>query len=277
MENENATDDVIVNEEEQVVEQTDDQTTGSVTTEGQEEVQQEVVETQPEERDDYYKNRSFELERKLSNLTSDLPKMIEETIIKTSETKQEKQEYTVAELEAYAMEHPEHRPWVEEQKEDLRDKRLEAKLQAKEEKSLKVQRRQQSEAKVLGDPRYADAFMKQPNGSKVLNPNSQLAHKINTYLNDSRLKGQPDSLEVAAKLAYADLVTQDTQVKDNKLTTLKRQNTKLKQATIVEGGGVNNNVPTKNNYDTAMDKLRTTGNRKDAHAAVKEYLARVKK
>ena len=65
---EEATDDVIVNQEEQVEETTETPPVSEEET--------------PVERDDYYKNRSYELERKLENLTTELPTIIEQAVTK---------------------------------------------------------------------------------------------------------------------------------------------------------------------------------------------------
>lgn len=268
MENENPTDDVIV--EKEVVEN-QEQTTDGVTIDAQE-TQQQEVEVQPEDREDYWKNRAHELERKQSNLVDNLPKMIEETIIKTTKKEESQKEYSISELENYALEHPEHRPWVEEEKSKVQEKKFRKLLDAEKKEQVQLNRKHQSEMKILNDPKYADAFVSDASGAKVFNSQSPLAHAIHSYMNDTRLKGQPDSLEIASKLAYADLVDKSSNKKDETVDNLKRQNTKLKQSTMVEGGGVINNVPTPDPYENAVNNLRKTGNRKDGEVAVKEYI-----
>ena len=266
---ENATDDVIVEDAVQNEEPISD---SGVTTEVQEEVQQ----TEEETRDDFYKNRSYELERKLSNLTNDIPKIIEENLAKqNTNNQQEQKEYSIAELEAYALEHPEHRPWVEEQKETKRQKQWEKLLRDKDQEVELKQRKAQSEQKVLNDPKYAEAFVT-VNGTKVFNDNSPLAHAMYGYMQDSRVKGLPDALEVAAKLARADLIDQSVQTKEQKLTTLKRQNTQLKQQTMVESAGVVDMAPVKDSFQKAQERLSQTGNRRDAEDAVKEYFKKIR-
>ena len=185
----------------------------------------------------------------------------------------EQQEYTVAELEAYALEHPEHRPWVEEEKDKKRKKEWKSMLDADKVERNQVIKKQQSENRTLSNPKYSEAFVKQ-GGQTVLNPESKLAHMIHGYMNDSRLSGQPDSLEIAAKLAYADYVDQSVQEKESKLTSVKRQNAVLKQKTMVDGGGVNDSTPARSDFALANERLSKTGNRKDAEAAVKAYMAR---
>lgn len=276
MEQLNTTDDVIVDDV--AVDEVVDQTTDSVTIEGQDDSQVEVVEKQPEERDDYYKNRSFELERKLSNLAENIPKIVEESVIKSSQTKKQTEEiYTTAQLEQYALENPDNRPWVEEQKAKNLKREFKEMLNEDKKAQKQVALKQQSETRVLNDQRYAEAFVQTPNGQKQYNPNSPLAHAINGYMNDPRIKGLPDALEVAAKLAYADNIYKSNGTKEEKLTTLKRQNTKLKQQTMVESGGVQQVPQTRDSFQSAQEQLAKTGNTKDATLAVKEYLRKIRK
>ena len=275
MENlDNTTDDVIIDQ----VEPQAPETTGDVIAEEQVDLQpQEVdnadVKETPESRDDYWKNKSYELDRKLNNLTAELPKIIEDNIVKATSNKQQEKKYSIAELEAYAIENPEHRPWVEEQKESIRKEEWAKMLRADKEEQQKVFLKQQVEARVLSNPKYADAFVKQ-GGQTLFNPQSELAQRMHSYMNDSRLNSQPDALEIAAKLAYADYI--DNQVKDKevKITNVKRQNAVLKQKTMADGGGTNDNTPVRSEFDVAKERLAKTGNRKDAEAAIKAYFAR---
>ena len=97
---------------------------------------------------------------------------------------------------------------------------------------------------------------------------------MNYYYNYSRLQGQPDALDIAARLAYADTITNQVHNKQEKLTTLKRENAKLKQHTMVEGGGVNQAPAPVDQYAQASDRLRQTGRVQDAQNAVAAYLAK---
>jgi len=275
MENlDNTTDDVIIDQ----VEPQAPETTGDVIAEEQVDLQPQEIENAsvketPESRDDYWKNKSYELDRKLNNLTAELPKIIEDNIVKATSNKQQEKKYSIAELEAYAIENPEHRPWVEEQKESIRKEEWAKMLRADKEEQQKVFLKQQVEARVLSNPKYADAFVKQ-GGQTLFNPQSELAQRMHSYMNDSRLNSQPDALEIAAKLAYADYI--DNQVKDKevKITNVKRQNAVLKQKTMADGGGTNDNTPVRSEFDVAKERLAKTGNRKDAEAAIKAYFAR---
>jgi hypothetical protein len=241
-----------------------DQTSGDVIAEGQ----NETVEAG---KDDFWKNRSYELERKLGNLTSELPKIIEDTLTKTTQKKEEKPQYTVAQLEAYALEHPEHRPWVEEQKAELLEKRFEEKLKTEEVRRQNEQIKNQAIQTVMSDGRYSDMFTVLPTGQKVFNPASEMTQRMQAYLADPRVNSNPDAFLIAAKLARADYVDSAVARKEQNLSNLKRQNAQLKAKTMVEGSGSNNTLPVRSNYDIAKENLAKTGSRKDAQSAVEEY------
>ena len=135
MANENTSDDVIDQDVSQstlpqkettdssvTAEQTDaqksEETQQSTLSEGESEVQGEV-----DERGVDYKNVAAEERRKRENLESQfqnfqsqLPQLIEQSVQQANAKVQEKPQYTIAQLESFAQESPEHRPWVEEQK-----------------------------------------------------------------------------------------------------------------------------------------------------------------
>lgn len=282
MDNTNTSGDVIAEKPEQVQaqeQQTEVQSTGSVTATEQTEVvanpEAEVIKT--EERDDIWKNKYYESERKFSNLEKSLPKLIEETIIKTTTQQQQPQEreYTIAELEAYKMAHPEYTAWVEEQKASILEKRIAKQFQAQEEARQKQFQKAQSEQKVISNPRYAEAFTKTPDGQVLFNNNSQLAHLMSQYYNDPRLSGQTDALEIAAKLAYADYSERTSEKQTASLQSLQRQNAQLKQQTLVESGGVQNVVSKKDPIRDGIDNMSKPyigSNKKVALDAIAAYM-----
>lgn len=223
-----------------------------------------------------WKNRAMELQRKLADTAESLPKMIEETLAKKQA--QPQQEYSIAQLEAYALEHPEYRPWVEEQKEVLREKRIEEKLTKKQEEDRKVQQnenaRQNAERALLNDPRYSEAFVELPNGQKTWNPNSRLTQLMSQYMNNPRLKGDPEAVLIAAKLARADLLDSTAPQSQQALSSLKRENEKLKSKTMVEGSGVQLQQQVKDTFKEAVSNFKKTGSKEAQKIAVREYLKR---
>jgi len=112
-----------------------------------------------------YKNRAMEWKRKSEELAEKLPSLVEEKIneafAKNSQQAQQR-ESTVAELEQYAMDNPEARPWVEEQKQNITLKRLTGEIEKKFQATEKVKeanvKKQQSLQYVMQT--YPDAFVK---------------------------------------------------------------------------------------------------------------------
>lgn len=242
------------------------------TSEEQPEPQQ--TETEPT-RDDFYKNKSYELQRKLDNLADNLPSIVEDAVNKT---KPKEQAYTIEQLEAFAIQNPEHRPWVESEKSKIRDAKVadivDKRLQEERTQLRNDQIKQQSEAAVYNDPRFDEAFITLPNGQKQWNQNSKLTQLIGAYMNEPRLKGQPDGLLIAARLARADLLDSQTPQAVQKLNSIKRENASLKKQTLVEGAGTNVQQPQKDKYREATERLSKTGRIEDARLAVKEFLNR---
>jgi hypothetical protein len=224
-------------------------------------------------------NREAEWHRKYENLVEQMPNMIEEAVQKSN--KPQEQEYSISQLEAFAIQNPEQRPWVEEKKAELIQKRIQKTTEerlAKEREQLTAQQtKQQAEAAVVNDPKFAEAFVTLPNGQKDWNHNSELAQRIASYMNEPRLKGQPDAVLVAAKLARADML--DTQVpqKQQQLTALQRQNAKLKNQTMVEGGGVQHQEVPTDEYAAAKEQAARTGRMADVQKAVQGYLKKIGK
>jgi len=233
-----------------------------------------IAEEPVEQKDDVWKNRAFELERKLGNLTNELPKIIEETLVKTNK-KPEEAKYTVSQLEQYAQEHPEHRPWVEEQKLKILEENLSSKFEDRRNQDKAELVRQQTFQSVVNDPKFSDAFILNHMGQKVFNPQSPMAIAMDAYLRDPDVARRQDAWAVAAKLARADVMDMQIGKKDLKLTTLKRQNAQLKQKTLVEGDSVKNVRPVKDSFTEAQERLSRTGTRKDAQVAVAAYLDRI--
>lgn len=280
-----ASDDVIVKEKMDDQNSTGDviteQATGSVTPQAEDtavaQPEQEQTEQQFKERPQI--NIDAEIERKTSRkLEEIIPKIVE--AVKVNNQPQQ-QEYTFAQLEAFALERPEQRPWVEEQKEVIRQKKLREELSVirreDEKRFTETQVRQQVENTVLNDPKFSDAFVALPNGQKTWNPNSKLAQLIGQYMQDERIKSQPDGLLVAAKLARADLLDTVVPKSQQTLESLKRQNAQLKNKTMVEGGGVPTQAAPKDPLKEAKDRLARTGSMRDAQAVIAEYLKKNQK
>jgi hypothetical protein len=220
-----------------------------------------------------WKNRAFEWQRKTQELTEKLPEIIQSELQKfksSSEPAQKK--YTVAELEAFAQQSPEYRPWVEEQKAALIqeniNKTLDARLKASEEQTQKQTLRQQSEAQVV--KQFPNMFTRDANGNVGWNHADPMTQRMAQYLNEPELKANPRGLEVAAKLAYADLAMAGVPVKAQVEQKLKTQVKSLEKKVMTEGAG-RPVVPQVAPMKKSMERLAQTGSLTDAKSAVQEY------
>jgi hypothetical protein len=220
-----------------------------------------------------WKNRAFEWQRKTQELTERLPNIIQEELQKFKQTSEPVQKkYTVAELEAFAQQSPEYRPWVEEQKAQLLQEKmvatLETRLKANEEQTKAASLRQQSEAQVVRQ--FPNMFSKDANGNIGWNHNDPMTQRMAAYLQEPELKANPRGLEVAAKLAYADLAMAGVSVKVQTEQKLKTQVKALEKKVMTEGAG-RPVVPQVAPMKKSMERLAQTGNLTDAKDAVQEY------
>ena len=263
MQEENTTDDVIINQEAEPVE-----------TENTSEGVTDVVEEKTQ--DDYYKNKAFEYERKF-NRTADELKEIKNMLLEQKQAPNDSAQYSEEQLQAALSSDglsPEQRSFAQTELRKIQDKKLEERdkriIQQIKKENQDQQTRAQAEKEVLEDPRYQEAFIKLPNGQVQWKQDSQLAQTIGAYMQDDALKNRPDAVLVAAKLAYADMTAGRSQ---QELTKVKRQNEQLKSQTMVEGGGKNYNKPSVDPYNEAMQRLKS-GEKGAGKSAVKEFLRR---
>jgi len=250
----------------------------------QEEPEQETppqgqVDEELDERGVPWKNKAMELERKLRENVDNLPNIIKQTLAEANKEKETKPQYTVAQLRQFSIENqdnPQYVAWAEEQIDAIKEQKLEAKLQEirkKEREELQAQQtRQQVEMEVVSNPRYSEAFVVDSAGNKVWNQGSKLTNLAAQYMQDARIANEPDALAIAMKLAYADYIDLKQGTTQQELTGLKRQAAKLKQATLVEGSGVDAPTSKATNYSSAIDRLAKTGSKTDAYNAVREIL-----
>lgn len=220
-----------------------------------------------------WKNKALEYERKLRESTDRLPQIIQEEIRKATE-QQGKKKYSVEELEQFAYENPQHRPWVEAEKYKLLKEDLEASQNTrleKERQTIQIQaQRQESERWVTQS--YPDVFVKD-NAGRVTgwNQNHPMTGLISQYMSDPRIKAQPDGLVVAAKLAYADYATSKMSSSQSQVKKLKTEVKKIQQKTLTEGATRPATVST-DTRKTAIEQLSRTGSVTDARSAVREIL-----
>jgi TRAP-type C4-dicarboxylate transport system substrate-binding protein len=92
-------------------------------------------------------------------------------------------------------------------------------------------------------------------------------------MQDSRLASDPEAILIAAKMAYTDYTGNQTQ---QQLNQVSRENEKLKEQTMIEGGGRGYNKPSEDPFQSSMESLkRASGSDKRAgQDAVAAFLAR---
>ena len=224
----------------------------------------------PDDRE--WMNVAKEKERKLEELTSSLPNMIEEAISKATSKKEEAPKYTVSQLEQYAIENPEYRPWVEEQKEILRTeqiaKTVESRLAAEKAQMAEQQTRNQAYGHVQSN--YPELFVKDKAGNVRWDMNNPVVANIRGYLGDKRIGSQPDGIVVATKLAYADYYRNNATSLKTKAKLAESSLKKEQRKTMVSSSTAQVSDPSV--YEQAMNRLRTKGDKNAARIAIKEIL-----
>jgi len=247
--------------------------------EGQPPGQGVTEDSQQKPQDDYFKNKAFEFERKYNRTAEELAEIKEMIKSQQSNTQQQPQ-YSEEQLRAALSSEtltPDQRAFaqnelkkIEDQKLEERDKRLIDQIRNENQSQML---KQQAEQQVLNDPRFQEAFVKLPNGQVQWKQDSVLAQTIGAYMNDPRLKDQPDAVLIAAKLAYSDMQASQ---KEKELGKVKRENEKLKGQTMTEGGGKNFNKPAEDPLRESITRLKTgkPGDKKASTSAVREFIRR---
>lgn len=226
-----------------------------------------------------WKNRAMEWQRKFQeNANEDnIRKVAQEVLEQQKQHKTQEKEYTIAELEQFAIANPAHRPWVEEEKAKVIQKSVaritEEKVKEVEGKQREAIIRQQSEAWVVNHPRLQECMTVDPLGRKVFNPNHPVTQMIGQYMNDPDMKRRPDALVIAAKLALADYMDVQANKSQRKVKTLEQNLKKVQKATLVEGGTPQQDViKTRTKYNKAFDALQSTGSKEALREVLKAKL-----
>lgn len=237
-----------------------------------------IVEDQSKERsqDDYYKNKAIEFERKYNHTTKELQE-IKDMLKESTRNKSSDNEYSEEQLQAALSSGnltAEQASFAKSKLKELENKRLEERdkklIDEMERRQQDRLTRQQAEQQVVNDPRFQEAFVKLPNGNVEWRQDSQLAQMIGAYMQDPRLSNQPDAIAIASKLAYADMTSNQHK---QELSKVKRQNEKLKNQTMNEGGGKVYNKPATDPFKDSMERLKA-GDKAASRSAVKEFLRR---
>lgn len=266
--NEDSTDDVIIEQDGANPEEESQDTSGDVNAE--------LVTDSKKEPDDYWKNKAHEFSRKAELYEQIRPEFDElKQLIKSGQQHKQENQYSESQLRAALSSGdltPEQRSFAESELNKIQEQKFTERENRLRDEILKAQKaeatRQQAEQQLISDPRFKDAFVTSPDGKVYWKQDSQLAQMIGTYMQDPALKERPDGSLIAAKLAYADLMSVNGQKETSKL---KRQNEQLKNQTMVEGGGKNYNKPKVDPYQESLNRLKS-GDKYAGKSAVKEYL-----
>lgn len=218
-----------------------------------------------------WKNVALEHRRKFEETQSNLPKLIAEEVAKLSQPQQK--QYTIGELERFALENPEHRAWVEEEKakviRDSISKEMDAKVQAQTKKQQEEFVRKDTFSSVI--TQFPDMVVKDNQGKFVgWNNFSPMTQAVSKYMANPDIGNRPDGLMIASKLAFADLAFQKAPQTAKTMKTMKSQLRKAQAQTFVEGSG---KKPGTSNPNTQLkERLAQTGSREDGAAVMRNIL-----
>jgi hypothetical protein len=267
--------------EQEVVKESVEQETTTEETTTQETTEQTQEESKPQqfspvdEKGVPWVNRYHESERKAQDLINNLETKMGEILSK--QTTPAQREYTIGELEQFAIDRPDQRPWVEEQKAKVIGKDI-ARITEEKVKEVEVKQkselvRQQSMQWVSNHPRLQECFIKDPFGNKTWNNSHPLTQMIAAYSNDPDIKNRPNGAVIATKLALADYMDSQDTASQKKVKVLQQNLKKVQKGQQIEGGGQTATKVIKDEFTRAKENLKTKiGNKDAAQEAVKAYL-----
>jgi len=268
-------------EQQEVVKESAEQETAVEETTTQETTEQTQEESKPQKQDFSpvdekgvpWMNRYYEQERKSKELLDNLEAKMGEILSK--QTTQAQPEYSIAQLEQFAIENPAQRPWVEEQKALIIQKNVakiaQSEIKAGEEKRTAEQKRQSAYSYVVQT--YPECFVKDNFGGVRWNNQSPLVQQIGMIMNDARFKNDPEGLVAAADMAYGRMARMQSGQTQKKVKTLQQNLKKVQKGTLIEGAGQQATKSAKDKLTVAKEALRAKiGDKQAAHSVVKAYL-----
>ena len=226
-----------------------------------------------------YKNVAAEWQRKFQEVANEenIRRVAQEVLSQQKQQQPQERVYSIEELEQFAIDRPEQRPWVEAQKAKLIGSQI-AEITEKKVKEVRAEesakiKMQQSLDWVWNHPRTQECFSKDPFGRKVWNNNHPLTQMIAMYSNDPDLKNRPDAPIIATKLALADYMDSQTTNLQKKVKKTEQDLKKVQKGTLVEGGASQQDViKGKTKYSKAMENLQSTGSKEALREVLKAKL-----
>ncbi len=222
-----------------------------------------------------YKNRAMEYKRKLEKLERERQER-EQQGFQTQP--QQQRQYSIAELETFALEtdNPVHKQWalaeaerIREQKQtELVSRALDEKLNGLKKQTEMEQVKQQTFQAVVS--RNPDLIVKDASGNFAgWNAKSPVFQKMNQYMSNPEIASHPRALEVAEAFAIRDLYQASAPKLGQKMAKTNSELKSLQKKTLVEGGG--NQVPQDvSPLVSAKQKLYQTGSKEDGRSALRE-------
>jgi len=217
-----------------------------------------------------YENRYREQLRKTEKLETKITEMSDVLKNIQQSVKPEEPQYTIADLETYKQQHPEHAAWCEQEKarliEEGVDKRLQERFAAQQRAQQETVIKQQALSAVAQN--FPQAFAQDASGRLVdWDMNSPLTQRIIHYM-ESGHKNAPDGLLTAAKLAAFDLGQGQTAKTQQALQRKQAELGNMQRKTAVEGSSVQYSEG--GSRSSAVARAVQTGDSKDAREALRQ-------
>lgn len=206
-----------------------------------------------------FKNRAAEYQRKYHKLAEEV-ESLKQTIVQP----EVKQEYTIADLEEYALQNPEQRALVEQEKEKVRASEMMRLLDEREARLKQQQQIEQLRVESVNyvKSNYPDLF----EADGTFNYMSPLFQEVETIMKDPRIAQSPDGLQVAADLAYGRIARRNSGSVEAKIQQKEDENRALQRKTFVEGSG--KSAPSATPHQQKLNKAIETGHTRDAAKAI---------
>ena len=228
-----------------------------------------------------WKNRAMESERKLH----ELPQVIRQTVAEELSRNQKpaQPEYTIEQLEQYAIENPQYRAWTEARKAEIIQKNLEktldARMQATETKVREEGIRKSAESWVVSHPEFQSCFISDASGNKTWNHSNPLTQIIGQILNTvdpttgKLVRDRADGLAVAAEMAYGRYMLSSKTKNATQVTQLKKDLRKAQKTQMIPGKGAVPSQPARSTVQKAIDTYNKSYNKEDLKVGVRAILA----
>lgn len=229
-----------------------------------------------------WKNVAMEARRKLEEAPQIIRQTVDEVMKEHNKAKQP--EYTIEQLEAFAIENPHNRPWAEARKAEIIQRNLEKTLDTRLQEDKRVSReqtiRQESEAWVVNNPVLKDCFVSDATGAKVWNYANPLTQVMGRVLQEidpatgKKVQDHPAGLRIAAEIAYGRMMLTGGQATTKQVTQLKRDLRKVQKQTIIPSAGAAPQAQSpRSGVRKSLDNFVKTGSKQELRAATRSYLA----